>query len=53
MEDERELMADEKLVQGTLEKIGAFGDGPLEFETRDIEALCNLAKKSLAKEESE
>jgi hypothetical protein len=41
------LIADQKLVQEVLDKIGDFGDGKLEFETRDIELICNLAMKSL------
>lgn len=36
-------MEDRKFIQSILDKIGEFGDGLLEFETRDIERLCNLA----------
>lgn len=36
-------MENKDFIQNILDKIGEFGDGRLEFETRDIERLCNLA----------
>lgn len=35
---------DIKFIDDILNRIGQFGDGELEFETRDIERLCRLAQ---------
>lgn len=35
---------DKKFIQGLIDKIGDFGDGPLEFETRDVERLIRLVE---------
>lgn len=40
-------MKDKEFIQNILDKIGEFGDGELEFETRDIERLCNIALKAV------
>ncbi|MEK6829111.1 MAG: hypothetical protein AABY15_03210 [Nanoarchaeota archaeon] len=37
---------DDKFIDGITDKIAQFGDGPLEFETRDIERLCKMAQKN-------
>ena len=43
----RKQYIDNKFI-GTIEdKIAQFGDGPLEFETKDIERLCKIARMNL------
>lgn len=40
-------MDDKQFIQSILNKIGEFGNGELEFETRDVERLCHLAEISI------
>lgn len=42
-------MENKEFIQSILDKIGEFGDGGLEFETRDIERLCNIAQQQVKK----
>ena len=40
-------MEDLELIDYTLDKIARFGNGELEFETKDIERICILALKKV------
>lgn len=44
-ENRKEYIKNKRLINSTLDKIAKFGDGLLEFETKDIVKLCLLAKQ--------
>lgn len=44
-ENRKEYIENKRFINAILDKIAKFGDGLLEFETKDIEKLCRLAKQ--------
>lgn len=47
----KELNNDKDFVESIIDRIAQFGDGPLEFETRDITRLCILARRDIKTQE--